>query len=41
MIVLGPLLDVAHREQEQIAWVTRPDFRTIETLVSDFAGSRP
>ncbi len=40
VIVLGPLLDVAHREQEQIAWVTRPDFRTIETLVSDFAGSR-
>ncbi len=40
VIVLGPLLDVAHREQEQIAWVTRPDFRTIEKLVSDFAGSR-
>ena len=40
MIVLGPLLDVAHREQKQIAWVTRPDFTTIEKLVSDFAGSR-
>ena len=40
MIVLGPLLDVAHREQKQIAWVVRPDFRTIEKLVSDFAGSR-
>src|SRR5208282_109838 len=40
LIVLGPLLDVAHREQQQIAWVTRPDFRTIETLVYDFAGSR-
>ncbi len=40
VIVLGPLLDVAHREQKQIAWVTRPDFRTIEKLVSDFAGSR-
>ena len=40
VIVLGPLLDVAHREQKQIAWVSRPDFRTIEKLVSDFAGSR-
>ena len=40
VVVLGPLLDVAHREQEQIAWVVRPDFRTIEKLVSDFAGSR-
>ena len=40
LIVLGPLLDVAHREQKQIAWVSRPDFRTIEKLVSDFAGSR-
>jgi len=40
VIVLGPLLDVAHREQKQIAWVARPDFRTIEKLVSDFAGSR-
>ncbi len=39
VIVLGPLLDVAHREQQQIAWVSRPDFRTIEKLVSDFAGS--
>ena len=40
LIVLAPLLDVAHREQKQIAWVVRPDFRTIEKLVSDFAGSR-
>ena len=40
MIVLGPLLDVAYREQKQISWVVRPDFRTIEKLVSDFAGSR-
>ena len=40
LIVLGPLLDVAHREQKQIAWVVRPDARTIEKLVSDFAGSR-
>ncbi len=40
VVVLGPLLDVAHREQKQIAWVVRPDFATIEKLVSDFAGSR-
>src|SRR5712691_4801580 len=40
VIVLGPLLRVAHREQKQIAWVSRPDFRTIERLVSDFAGSK-
>ena len=40
VVVLVPLLDVAHREQKQIAWVVRPDFRTIEKLVSDFAGSR-
>ncbi len=40
VIVLAPLLDVAHREQKQIAWVSRPDFAAIEKLVSDFAGSR-
>ncbi len=40
VIVLAPLLSVARREQKQIAWVARPDFRTIEKLVSDFAGSR-
>jgi mannosyltransferase len=40
LIVLGPLLDAAHREQKQIDWVPRPDLRTIEQLVSDFAGSR-
>ncbi len=40
LIVLAPLLDVAHRQQKQIAWVVRPDFRAIEKLVSDFAGSR-
>ena len=38
--MLGPLLDVGHREQQQIAWLVRPDFRTIEKLVYDFAGSR-
>ena len=40
VIVLGPLLRVARSEQKQVAWVSRPDFRTIERLASDFAGSR-
>ena len=40
VIVLGPLLSVAHREQKQIAWVTRPDAGTIQKLIIDFAGSR-
>ena len=40
LIVLGPLLDAAHREQKQIDWVPRPDLRTIEQLVFHFAGSR-
>jgi mannosyltransferase len=40
VIVISPLLRVARREQKQIAWVSRPDFRTIERLVSDFAGSK-
>ncbi len=40
VIVLGPLLSVAHREQKQIAWVVRPDAGTIEKLIIDFAGSR-
>ena len=33
VIVLGPLLGVARRQQEQIAWLTRPDLRAIERLV--------
>jgi mannosyltransferase len=41
VIVLSPLLDVAHREQEQIAWLTRPNFYAIERLLTDLAGSRP
>ena len=40
VIVLGPLFRVARSEQKQVAWVSRPDFRTIERLASDFAGSR-
>jgi mannosyltransferase len=40
LIVLGPLLRVAHGQQEQIAWLTRPDFNTIKRLLEDFAGSK-
>jgi mannosyltransferase len=40
LIVLGPLLRVAHDEQAQIAWLTRPDVKTIERLAEDFAGSK-
>ena len=40
LIVLGPLLRVAGGQQEQIAWLTRPDFKTIDRLFHDFAGSK-
>ena len=40
LIVLGPLLHVASGQQEQIDWLTRPDFKTIERLFDDFAGSK-
>jgi mannosyltransferase len=40
LIVLGPLLRIAHGQQEQIAWLTRPDFSTIKRLLEDFAGSK-
>jgi len=40
LVVLGPLLRVAGGQQEQIAWLTRPDFKTIDRLLEDFAGSK-
>src|SRR5580693_3297903 len=40
LIVLGPLLRVAGGQQEQIAWLTRPNFKTIYRLMHDFAGSK-
>ena len=40
VIVLSPLLDVARRQQVQIAWLTRPDFKVIERLLTDLAGSK-
>jgi mannosyltransferase len=40
LVVLGPLLRAASGQQEQIAWLTRPHYKTIERLLDDFAGSR-
>jgi mannosyltransferase len=40
LVVLGPLLRVAGGQQEQIAWLTRPNFKTIDRLFHDFAGSK-
>jgi mannosyltransferase len=40
VIVLAPLLRVSFREQKQIAWLSRPNFNTIERLISNFAGSK-
>ncbi len=41
VIVLAPLLGLASRQQVQIAWLTRPTFKTMERLLTDLAGSRP
>jgi mannosyltransferase len=40
LIVLSPLLRVAGGQQQQIDWLTRPDFSTIARLPHDFAGSK-
>jgi mannosyltransferase len=37
--VLSPLIAVAGHQQQQIAWLARPDYRTIERLVATTAGS--
>ena len=39
VLVLSPLLAVASGQQQQIQWLVAPDYRTINRLVSDFAGS--
>ena len=41
VIVLSPLLGVARSQQEQIAWLTRPNVNAIERLLTALAGSRP
>ena len=41
VLVLSPLLGLASRQQEQIAWLSRPTLHAIERLLTDLAGSRP
>jgi mannosyltransferase len=41
VIVLGPLLGLASRQQVQIAWLNRPTLNAMERLLTDLAGSRP
>jgi mannosyltransferase len=41
VLVLSPLLGLASRQQEQIAWLSRPTPNAIERLLTDLAGSRP
>ena len=41
VIVLGPLLGLASRQQEQIAWLTRPNLNAMQRLLTSLAGSRP
>jgi len=40
VVVLGPLLGVTGREQQQISWLSRPNFAAIDRLLSTFAGSK-
>ena len=41
VIVLGPLLGLASRQQGQIAWLHRPTLNAMERLLVNLAGSRP
>jgi mannosyltransferase len=41
VIVTGPLLAVAGRQQQQIAWLTTPNVEVMERLLANLAGSRP
>lgn len=38
--VLSPLVAVAGHQQQQIAWLSRPDLKAIERLLSTMAGSK-
>jgi mannosyltransferase len=40
VIVLGPLLGLASRQQVQIAWLNRPTLYAMERLLTNLAGSR-
>ncbi|HEX5303489.1 MAG TPA: glycosyltransferase family 39 protein [Streptosporangiaceae bacterium] len=37
---LSPLVAVASHQQQQIAWLSRPDYKAIERLLSNTAGSK-
>jgi mannosyltransferase len=41
VLVLSPLLVLASRQQEQIAWLTRPNLNAMQRLLTSLAGSRP
>jgi len=41
LIVLGPLLGLASRQQVQIAWLNRPTLNAMERLLTNLAGSWP
>jgi mannosyltransferase len=41
VLVLGPLLGLASRQQEQIGWLTRPTLNAMQRLLIDMAGSMP
>jgi mannosyltransferase len=41
VIVLGPLIGLASRQQVQIAWLNRPTLNAMERLLTNLAGSRP
>jgi len=41
VLVLSPLLGLASRQQEQIAWLSRPNLNALQRLLTDLAGSRP
>jgi mannosyltransferase len=41
VIVLGPVLGLASRQQVQIAWLHRPTLYAMERLLTNLAGSRP
>jgi mannosyltransferase len=38
--VLSPVVAVAGHQQQQIAWLSRPDYKAIERLLSTMAGSK-
>jgi len=41
VLVLGPLLALASRQQVQIAWLNRPNLNAMQRLAITLAGSRP